>query len=337
MNIPFSERTTAISEWIESKRPPRNPVDARRPFAFLEEMERSHSGELVSVATIFLTNRECPWRCLHCDLWKNTLMETVPAGSIPTQIDHALAELDRCPNRPSSAPRQIKLYNSGSFFDSRAIPPGDYLAITQRLASFQHVIVESHPALIGDNTRRFQDLLGQISPPKGAPPTLEVAMGLETAHPDVLARLNKGMTLDLFRRASEFLQRNQIALRSFVLVHPPFLQSEEAIRWTQRSVDFSFDCGASVVSLIPTRFGNGALEALANTGEFSPPTVSSIENALEYGVSLGRGRVFADLWDLEKFSRCPACFDARRARLQQINWRQTVLPSVPCPDCDQTL
>ncbi len=56
-----------------------------------------------------------------CDLWRNTLTETVPRGAIPQQIDYALAQLP--------AARQIKLYNSGSFFDKQAIPPEDYEAI----------------------------------------------------------------------------------------------------------------------------------------------------------------------------------------------------------------
>ena len=53
-----------------------------RPQQFLVEQERAESGEVVSVATLFLTNRECPWRCIYCDLWKNTTTETVPFGAI---------------------------------------------------------------------------------------------------------------------------------------------------------------------------------------------------------------------------------------------------------------
>ena len=133
------------------------------------------------VATIFLTNRECPFRCLMCDLWRNTLTETVPAGAIPAQIDHALRSLPPA--------RQLKLYNSGSFFDPRAIPPEDYAAIAQRANRFERLIVENHPALIGDACLRFRDLLTG---------RLEVAMGLETVHPEVAAALNKRMTLEQF-------------------------------------------------------------------------------------------------------------------------------------------
>ena len=158
-------------------------------------------------------------------------------------------------------------------------------------------------------------------------------MGLETAHPEVLARLNKRMTLDQFANAANFLRKNEIALRVFILVKPPFLDEDEALHWAKRSLDFAFDCGASVASLIPTRFGNGALEALAERQEFSPPKLITLERAAEYGVALQRGRVFADLWDLEKFSDCPACFPARLARLREMNHRQVFLPSVKCARC----
>ena len=40
-------------------------------------------------------------------------------------------------------------------------------------------------------------------------------------------------------------------------------------------------------------------------------------------------------WDLEKFSECPACFPARRARLREMNLRQTVPARVACPACSR--
>ena len=302
--------------WILSRRGARNAVDALRPYAFLVQEERAESGEVAPVATIFLTNRECPWRCLMCDLWKNTLTETVPAGAIPAQIDFALAQL------PPS--RQIKLYNSGSFFDPRAIPPGDHLAIAERVRGFEHVIVECHPSLVGESALRFRDMLGG---------KLEVAMGLETVHPEVLPKLNKRMTLDQFSRSAGFLREHDIALRVFVLVKPPFLDEAEALEWAGRSVDFAFDCGASVVSLIPTRPGNGALETIAAGGEFAPPKLATFEAAFDYAMSLRRGRVFADTWDLERFSNCPACFAARKQRLERMNLSQEPEARVACDAC----
>src|SRR5205809_1161197 len=93
----YPEQPRERDRWILSRRSQRNAVDPRRPHAFLVEEERAESGEIVSVATIFLTNRECPWHCLMCDLWKHTVTETVAPGAIPAQIDYALAELrKRC-------------------------------------------------------------------------------------------------------------------------------------------------------------------------------------------------------------------------------------------------
>jgi hypothetical protein len=276
----------------------------------------AESGEVVEVATIFLTNRECPWRCVMCDLWKNTLTETVPVGAIPAQLDFALSR--------SGPARQIKLYNSGSFFDPRAIPPEDHASIAERLRLFDRVIVECHPALVGESALRFRDLLAG---------KLEVAMGLETAHPEVLEKLNKRMTLDQFKRAADFLRQQSIALRVFILVRPPFLEEAEALHWAQQSLNFAFDCGATVASLIPTRFGNGALEVLARQGQFSPPKLAMLETAAAYGINLRRGRVFADLWDLQKFADCPNCLAARAARLKRMNLSQTVESSLSCAKC----
>jgi archaeosine synthase beta-subunit len=305
--------------WIVDRRPARNPVDPWRPYLFFAEEERSRDDQLLPVNTIFLTNRECPWRCLMCDLWKNTLEETVPMGAIPAQIEYALERLPPA--------RHVKLYNSGSFFDSRAIPPADYAAIAARLADYEHVIAESHPELVNDRCLRFRDLLAG---------SLEVAMGLETVHPGVLARLNKHMTVEQFRDATRWLTAHEIDVRVFILVKPPFLREDEALEWANRSLDFAFACGATAATLIPTRAGNGAMDALALEGGFAPPAIGTLEAALEYGLRLAEGRVFADLWDLPRFARCRACYEDRAARLRRMNLEQIVIERVACCECGGT-
>jgi radical SAM enzyme (TIGR01210 family) len=291
----YPESAAERDRWIAGRRGARAELDPRRPWAFFAEEERSKDGEVVPVATVFLTNRECPWRCLMCDLWKNTLAESAPLGAIPEQIDYALGRLP--------AARQIKLYNSGSFFDPRAIPVEDYPAIAERVRLFERVIVENHPALVGEAAVRFRDLVGR---------PLEVAMGLETAHPEILQKLNKRMTVEQFRGAADFLRANGIDLRVFILVKPPFMREEEAVEWAARSVDFAFACGATAITLIPTRGGNGAMEDLS----FEPPRLETLEAAFQYGLGLRRGRVFVDLWDVRSDDA------ARLERLRELNLRQ---------------
>ena len=304
-------------KWVLEWRPARKTLDPQKPYLFFVEQELSASGEILPVATIFLTNRECPWRCVMCDLWRNTLTTSVPAGAISAQIGFGLSQLP--------AARVLKLYNSGSFFDPRAIPVEDHPAISDRANNFERLIVENHPALVDDDCLRFRDRLKC---------RLEIAMGLETVHPDILPKLNKRMTLDQFSAAASFLRSNDIDLRIFVLVQPPFLQAEEAVLWAQRSIDFAFDCGATAVTLIPTRGGNGAMETLAANGQFSAPRLETVEASLSYGLGLKRGRVFADLWDADKIPSCPACKPPRIARLRRMNLSQKNLAPARCQSCD---
>jgi archaeosine synthase beta-subunit len=306
------------SEWIKTQRPARAALDPFKPHGFFLEQERAANGTIVSSLAILLTNKECPWRCLMCDLWQNTLSYTVPLGAIPKQIDYALEQ-------PGSSAEQLKLYNSGSFFDPAAIPTADYQAIADRIAFAEHVIVECHPRLVGNRALTFRDLLRHHS--------LEVAMGLETVHPEVLPRLNKKFDLAHFADAAKFLRDQQIAVRAFVLVKPPFLSETEAVEWAVKSAQFAFSCGATAVSLIPTRAGNGAMDRLMAAGEFSPPRLSTLEEALAACLALKAGRVFADTWNLQQFSNCPHCLAERHARLHQINLSQQPLPTMGCSFC----
>ena len=304
-----------VGRWIASLRPPKNPVDPRRPHAFFVEPERAESGVVEDVATLFLVNRECPFRCLMCDLWRNTTDRRVPDGAIAAQVEYALARLPAAPH--------VKLYNAGNFFDAQAIPPGDLPRIAELLTPFCTAVVECHPRLVGPRCLAFRDLLR---------PALRVAMGLETCHPEVLRRLNKGMTLDDFERAAGFLRRNGVGVRAFLLLRPPYLDEDEGVEWAKRSIRYAFDAGAECCVVIPTRDGNGAMERLRAEGLWAPPRIESLEEVLEYGVGLRHGRIFADLWDIEKLFRCPRCGPARARRLDAMNREQAAPPPVAC-DC----
>ncbi len=303
----FSERE------ITRARGPKQAVDPTQPYAFLVEPECSARRQIEDVATLFLTNRECPFHCLMCDLWRHTTDQRVPVGAIPRQIDYALARLPHA--------RHIKLYNSGNFFDHQAIPPDDYRSIAQRVRDFDTVIVENHPRMCGDDVLRFRDLItGQ----------LEVAVGLETVHEELLAALNKHMTLHDYEKAVRFLQAHGIRVRTFILLRPPFLSEAEGVEWAERAVRFAFDLGVECCAVIPTRSGNGMLERLATEGDFYTPTMHSMERVLETGLQMQRGRVFMDLWDCERFYPCPNCGPQRRERLNQMNLLQTVTQTVSC-------
>jgi archaeosine synthase beta-subunit len=306
----------AYDKWIVSMRGNKNPVDPQKAYGWVVEKERTISGLIEDTGTIFLTNRECPFHCLMCDLWKNTTDETVPAGSIPAQIEQVLTQM---PNI-----KHLKLYNSGSFFDSRAIPEKDYNKIASILKDFETVIIESHPKLINKKTLEFRDMLK---------PELQIALGLETVNKEILHKLNKLMTRDDFNNSVRFLTEHQINTRAFILLKPPFLSESEGIFWAERSIDFAISSGVECCTIIPVRAGNGAMDYLMSKGDFSLPDIHSLEKVLEYGIGLNAGRVFADTWDLGLFSSCKKCTDKRTDRLIKMNLSQQLETIIEC-DCN---
>lgn len=299
---------------IKKLRPERNKVNPEIPYHFLHEEEPDEHGNLQQVNTIFLTGKECAFECTMCDLWKNTLTTLTPAGAILKQIDYALARLPKA--------TAIKLYNSSNFFDQKAIPISDYPGIIDRLQSYKKVIVENHPNLCGNACVEFNEKLGG---------TLEIAMGLETIHPDVLPKLNKKLTPEDFREATGFLGRNKIQMRAFILLNPPFLTDQrENIEWTFKTVQFAFECGVDCCSIIPTRPGNGIMEVLKQMGEYVTPTLDALEEVFERSLALQQGRVLVDTWDIGFLSDCPQCFEARKHRLEQMNLTQQFQQPINC-------
>ena len=67
-------------------------------------------------------------------------------------------------------------------------------------------------------------------------------------------------------------------------------------------------------------------DKLAEEGAFRVPDLDDIERsfALALDQARHRGRVFVDLWDLERFASCPRGIAARRARLEAMNLEQRV-------------
>lgn len=291
----------------------KNLLNNRRPYAFLVEKERTSVGVIADIATIFLSNSECPFRCLMCDLWKNTTDRSVDEGDIPKQIKWALDQLPQVDH--------VKLYNSGNFFDLKAIPKNDYTEIAQLLSGHESITIECHPKLINSRCLDFKKMLD---------PQLEVAIGLETVHPEILPLLNKQMDLHDFRRSVEFLNQNEIKSRAFILLKTPYMTEEEGVIWAKRSLDFAFECGVDCCAVIPTRSGNGVLDKLEQSGLFYEPTIQSLEEVLDYGIGLQKGRVFADLWDLERFSKCNKCFELRKQRINDMNLNQQRTHQVIC-------
>jgi radical SAM enzyme (TIGR01210 family) len=311
--------TGAVDRRIRSLRPAKPHVDPYTAHGSLVEGERRPNGAIERALTVFLAGAECPFTCSFCDLWRWTTDGPTPPGALTRQLDDVLRALG------GAMPDRVKLYNASNFFDQRAVPPEDVAAMARLSDPFSGVTVESHVNTIGAQTLAFaRQLRGR----------LEVAVGLETIHPVAAARINKRLDLGRFDRAAEFLGENGIDLRVFVLLGAPHVPTGEAIEWTARTVEHAVARGASVVSIIPVRGGNGEMERLAAEGEFTPPTLRQLEEALDRCTRLMGSVVTADLWDATKLPACEHCRVARIERMGRINLSGRAEPPVECAMCD---
>jgi archaeosine synthase beta-subunit len=190
------------------------------------------------------------------------------------------------------------------------------------------VTVESHASTIGDATADFARMLGGRS--------LEVAVGLETVHPRAMAQLNKRLDLARFDAAARALADGAIDLRVFVLLGAPHVPADESVEWTVRTVAHAVSRGAAVVSIIPVRGGNGEMERLEQLGQFVPPTLAQLESALDECLRYTGTVITADLWDIDRLSRCEPCRVQRVARLARLNLSGRAEPRVTCSACGAT-
>ena len=303
---------------IRRLRPPKPRVDPYTAHGALVEHERRPNGTRERALTIFLAGAECPFTCSFCDLWRFTIDGPTPPGAVAMQVEKVLNAIS------APVPDRLKLYNASNFFDRRAVPLADRDRLAALAEPFAAVTVESHVNTIGSETLAFaRQLRGR----------LEVAVGLETIHPEALARLNKRLELPRFAAAARLLTEHDIDLRVFVLVGAPHVPPPESVAWTIRTVEYAVAQGASVVAIIPVRGGNGELERLQSLGEFTPPTLSQLEAALDGCLQFTECVVTADTWDLQLFAPCGACRVARIDRLRRINLTGRPENRVDCAEC----
>ena len=306
---------------IRSLRPPKAQVDPYKAHGTLVEDERRPDGKVERALTVFLTGAECPFTCSFCDLWRWTTDGPTTPGALISQLESALKSFT------GVVPERLKLYNASNFFDQRAVPPGDLLGIAELSAPFAGVTVESHANTIGARTVAFaQRIAGR----------LEVAVGLETIHPVAAPQLNKRLDLARFDSAARFLSENGIDLRVFVLLGAPYVPDEESVEWTVRTVEHAVGRGASVVSIIPVRGGNGEMERLQALGDVTLPTMSQLEETLDRCLQFTGTVVTADLWDVERLPGCEHCRSERVERLQRLNNTANAEPRIICAMCEST-
>ena len=365
-------RSALQSSEIRKLRPKKPSRHIGESMGYVRELEADGLGGVVNARTYFLVGSECRFTCSMCDLWKYTLEDRqTPKGSLVSQV-HALhrefgkryggrAGFERFECNAigvSGASREwLKLYNAANFFDNWNVPSEERLAIAQQCMDFERVVVENHAAMfqsrgVRDEVLRFRDrLVGE----------LEIALGLETIEPESMRILNKGMRLDQFQDAVEFLVREGVHTRAFVLLGPPGVALGESVRWAKAACTQAVLWGVERCCVIPTRGGTGWLDLGKRLGYWKPPTRFELEQVLEVlqlEGEFGEGReskveamrklqvgspvrvrpvYTVDLWDWDLLDRgnCEStvCHLIRKERLSQMNLQQRCIPWANLQSC----
>jgi len=192
--------------------PQRKPKDPRKYVASWSERD-SLDGKETRAWVLILRTKGCGWaRCSMCGYHGES------SGAGPDDIVHQF----KSALEHKKGERIAKLYTSGSFLDEREISGDARNSILSVLGKqFDRVVVESRPDFINAET---------IREAAGLCPSLEVAVGLESASPRVLSHsVRKGFTFEDFAQKAKVARDSGARVRAYILLKPPFLNEREAL------------------------------------------------------------------------------------------------------------
>jgi len=196
----------------------------------------------------------------------------VPSSSILKQFQTGLKDLGEI--------RFLKLYTSGSFLDEDEVDAGVADTILKTCKDLGlRLLFETRPEYV--TPARVGRLLFLHE-------DIEVALGLESANDKVLrCSINKGFTVKDYDRAAEILREREVDIRTYVLLKPPFLTEDEAIRDSVATMAHAAEVSATL-SLNPVNVQKGTLvEKLWRSWSYRPPWLWSVMRVLRSCDGLG--------------------------------------------------
>ncbi len=257
--------------------PPAAPDSAGRLVNRWTEAEALH-GERVRAYVVILKTRGCYWAdvkgCSMCGYSRDTLGRSASPAELGRQIEEAL---DGYRDEP-----YVKVYTSGSFLDDREVDAESRRAFVRAFAGrARRLLIETLPEFA------TEEQLAPLTAEFGG--ELEVALGLESTDPLVLARyVHKSTGPDAYFAAAERLRALGISTKAYLLLKPPYLTEGESVADAVRSIGEAagrFDC----LSVNPVHIQNGTVvEWLYHRGRYRPPWLWSVVEALRRG-ALRRG------------------------------------------------
>lgn len=282
--------------------------------------------ERVPAYVVILRTRGCYWAdqkgCSMCGYSRDTLGRSATSAEHAHQLEEAVADYRGEP--------YVKVYTSGSFLDDREVDAESRLAFVRAFAGrARRLLLETLPEFATpEHLQPLADAFGG---------ELEVALGLETTDPTVLARyVHKSAAPRDYLAAADRVRALGLRAKAYLLLKPPYLTESEAVADVVRSIGEAaphFDS----LSVNPVHIQNGTVvEWLYHRGRYRPPWLWSVAEALRQGAEhRGSARLvsFPTAGGLPRGPHnCGTCDRRVLARIEEASLAQdfSSLPSETC-------
>jgi len=299
---------------LKSGKPPLRK-HLNRPVASWSESDRYHD-DIIKAFVIILKTKGCSWAqesgCTMCGYFNDSAFSEVTNEQLLSQFHTAMASYHGEP--------VVKIFTSGSFFDSDEIPvPVRETILTELSQKTEKTAVESRPEYI---TPELLDGLSDcLSTMK-----LEVGIGLETITDSLRdLSINKGFTYDDYRKAASLLKHNNHLIKTYVLVKPPFLTEQQSITETLNTITAINDI-TDTISINPTNIQKRTLvEYLWKRHYYRPPWLWSIIEILSEASQITSKRIQCDIvggGSIRGAHNCKTCDKPVSRAIQQFSLSQ---------------
>ena len=262
-------KSTRTRQEGKRKPSPRSPVSVWRE-------DENVGGSVVPAGVVILRTVGCAHAssspCTMCG-YNIESMGKVDEDDLRAQFKTASTQLEGI--------SALKVYTSGSFLDRREIP-SDFAGDVLKWCADRNVrlLVESRAEFVTDEAMEAF---------VGIHDDIEIAIGLESANDRVLKyAINKNMTVADYDRAATTVKKAGAALRSYVLLKPPFLTEAEAVEDAIATVKHAA-LQSDTISINPVNVQRNTLvERLWKSWAYRPPWLWSVIEVLNSCASIER-------------------------------------------------
>jgi radical SAM enzyme (TIGR01210 family) len=278
---------------------------------------------------VILAAPGCAWArqsggCSNCSFATAlAIHRPVTSDEYRHQLAHALTQI-----RPGTGPVQLDLFVSGSFLNPEEVPVAAQEQMLQRAAQhprIKSILIETRPEYA------TREALARVVAAAGGVP-LEVAIGLESADPEILEhRIKKGFSWSDFELAAGRVAEAGAGLLTYVLLKPIATGEAEAIADAIATSKKVLALGKELdldtrIALEPCFVGPGTplAEAFAR-GDYRPPwlwsVIAVVRQVMEHGPVLV-GLSDEGLQPAQVAHNCEHCSDRVRQALAELNLAQ---------------